>query len=72
MAEWLSARPEIAELYNLITFQMGSYVFVAVKARMAEADSVPAMIDGINRVQDELKERFEEVRWVFFEPDDKR
>lgn len=72
MAEWLSARPEIAELYNLITFQMGSYVFVAVKARMAEADSAPAMIDGINRVQDELKERFEEVRWVFFEPDDKR
>ena len=72
MAEWLNARPEIAELYNLITFQMGSYVFVAVKARMAEADSVPAMIDGINRVQDELKERFEEVRWVFFEPDDKR
>ncbi len=72
MAEWLSARPEIAELYNLITFQMGSYVFVAVKARMAEADSTPAMIDGINRVQDELKERFEEVRWVFFEPDDKR
>jgi len=72
MAEWLRARPEIAELYNLITFQMGSYVFVAVKARMAEGDSAPAMIDGINRVQDELKERFEEVRWVFFEPDDKR
>lgn len=69
---WLAGRPEIAEVYNLITFQMGSYIFVAVKARMAEDISAVALIDAVNRVQDELKVRFAEVRWIFFEPDDKR
>ncbi len=69
---WLTARPEIAELYNLITFQLGSYMFVAVKARMAEGDDATRMIATINTVQDELKARFPATRWVFFEPDDKR
>lgn len=72
MTTWLTERTEIAELYNLISFQMGSYLFVAVKARMADSTSAKEMIDAINRVQDELKLAFTDVRWVFFEPDDKR
>lgn len=72
MAVWLKARPEIAEIYNLITYQMGSYIFVAVKARMTGAASAKELIDAINAVQDGLKADFPEVRWVFFEPDDKR
>jgi cation diffusion facilitator family transporter len=71
MESWLKARPEIATLYNLITFQMGTYLFVAVKARMAEKDSAKVLIDQVNAVQDALKARFPAVRWVFFEPDDK-
>jgi cation diffusion facilitator family transporter len=72
LEQWLAARPEIAELYNLITFQMGAYIFVAVKARMAEAESAMRLVDAVNGVQDELKASFAEVRWIFFEPDDKR
>mgnify|MGYP000878745753 CR=1 FL=1 len=72
MAEWLEARPEVEEVYNLITFQMGSYIFAAVKARMAEDVSAPGLVAAINRVQDEFKGSFPEIRWVFFEPDDKR
>lgn len=72
LEEWLAARPEIAEIYNLISFQMGSYIFVAVKARMAESASAGQLIGAVNRVQDALKAAFPEARWVFFEPDDKR
>ena len=68
---WLAARPEIAEVYNLITYQMGSYIFVAVKARMSEIESAKRLIDSINAVQDALKLQFPEVHWIFFEPDDK-
>lgn len=72
LAAWLAARPEIGEVYSLITYQMGSYIIVAVKARMSEAESAKRLIDSINVVQDDLKSAFPEIRWVFFEPDDKR
>jgi cation diffusion facilitator family transporter len=71
MEAWLKVRPEIAELYNVISFQMGTYLFVAVKARMAERESAKVLIDQVNAVQDALKVEFPAVRWVFFEPDDK-
>lgn len=72
MRSWLLAHPEIAELYNLMTLQMGGYCFVAVKARMREEVSASALVDAVNAVQDALKADFPEIRWVFFEPDDKR
>lgn len=71
MRHWLEQRDEIAEIYNLITFQLGSYMFVAVKARMRETTSAGSLINDINTVQDALKAEFADVRWVFFEPDDK-
>lgn len=71
ISQWLKARPEIAQLYNLITFQMGSYLFVAVKARMREAENASRLVAEINSVQDDLKIVFPDVRWVFFEPDEK-
>jgi len=71
METWLKARPEIADLYSMISFQMGTYLFVAVKARMAERESARVLIDQVNAVQDALKVEFPAVRWVFFEPDDK-
>lgn len=71
METWLRARPEIGALYSMISFQMGAYLFVAVKARMAERESAKRLIDQVNAVQDALKVEFPAVRWVFFEPDDK-
>jgi cation diffusion facilitator family transporter len=68
---WLKARPEVAQLYNVITFQLGNYQFVAVKARMRESQSASRLVAEINTVQDELKVAFQDVHWVFFEPDEK-
>jgi len=66
---FLNARPEVAEVLNLITLQMGPDVMVAVKARMMPVASDRALIDAINIVEAAMKAEFDDVRWSFFEPD---
>ncbi len=65
----VAAQPGVDEVLNLITLQLGPEVMVAVKARMAEQDTVAELVDVINRAEVALKRAFPEVRWVFFEPD---
>ena len=69
MKQHLTDAPEVIELYNLLTQQMGSEIMVAVKARMKPQGSEVALIDAINRVEAEFRRAFPEVRWIFFEPD---
>ena len=66
---FLVARSEVAEVYNLLTLQMGEGIMLAIKARMTERASATAMIDAINRVEADLRVAFPAVRWCFFEPD---
>lgn len=66
---FLEARPEIESIFNLITLQLGAQIMVAVKARMAKADSIEQVIKNINTCEKQLKKAFPEVQWVFFEPD---
>jgi len=66
---FLEARPEIESIFNLITLQLGAQIMVAVKARMAKAESIEQVIKNINVCEKELKKAFPEVQWVFFEPD---
>ena len=66
---FLEARPEIESVLNLITLQLGPQIMVAVKAKMAKADSVGEMIDNINECEKELKKTNPAIMWIFFEPD---
>jgi cation diffusion facilitator family transporter len=68
---FLKARPEVAEVYNLLSLQLGDGIMLAVKARMTEVPSAGAMIDAINRVEADLRHAFPAVLWMFFEPDTK-
>jgi hypothetical protein len=63
---FLRNRPEVAEVLNLITLQMGADVMVAVKARMQPTAN---LIESINTVEAAMKAEFGDVRWSFFEPD---
>ncbi len=65
----LASRPEIEELLNLITLQLGPQIMVAIKARMRPEVTAEGMVASINLCEAALKERFPDVRWVFFEPD---
>jgi len=69
MRAHLAAQPEVAELYNLLTQQLGSEIMVAVKARMHETGSEAGLVNAINRVEAGLRAAFPDVRWIFFEPD---
>ena len=66
---FLRARSEVAEIYSLLTLQLGEGIMLAVKARMAQTASAAALIDAINRVEADLRTAFPVVQWIFFEPD---
>jgi len=65
----LESRPEIDSIINLITFQLGPQIMVAVKAKMNNTNSVNDLILNINNCESELKKNIPAVQWVFFEPD---
>jgi cation diffusion facilitator family transporter len=69
MREFLEGRPEIQELFSLLTMQFGPDAMVAVKARMVPTGSEQRMIATINKVEREFRSRFEMTAWLFFEPD---
>lgn len=66
---FLGQRPEVAEVLNLITLQMGPDVMVAVKARMRATAGDQQLIAAINTVEAAMKNEFDDIRWSFFEPD---
>jgi cation diffusion facilitator family transporter len=65
----LAARDEVAEIFNIITLQLGDGVMLAVKARMREEQAALRLIEDINRVEAAVRAEFPQVRWLFFEPD---
>jgi cation diffusion facilitator family transporter len=69
MRTHLEAQPEVAQVYNLLTQQLGNEIMVAVKARMHPTGSETGLLEAVNRVERGLRAEFTEVRWVFFEPD---
>ncbi|MGK2926136.1 MAG: cation diffusion facilitator family transporter [Lysobacterales bacterium] len=69
MEDFLHGRPEVEEVYSLLTMQFGPDAMVAIKARMAPTGSERALIETINRVERAFRERFDSIAWLFFEPD---
>jgi len=69
MKHFLIERPEVSQLYNFLTLQMGPDVMVAVKAGMLPTGSENELLNAINRVEREFREAFPMTTWLFFEPD---
>lgn len=65
----LNSRPEIDQILNLITLQLGPKIMVAVKAKMKKVDSADQLVNNINTCESELKKANPDIQWVFFEPD---
>jgi cation diffusion facilitator family transporter len=69
--EFLLGRPEVAQVFSLITLQLGSDILVSVQARMSDPEASTAdNIARINATEAALRQAFPDVRWCFFEPDD--
>jgi cation diffusion facilitator family transporter len=71
MKRYLEGRAEVARVFNLITLQLGNDVMVSAKIQLAGVATVPALLDSINLVEADFRQRFPQVRWSFFEPDSK-
>lgn len=69
LEEFLEQRPEIAEVYNMVTMQFGPDVMVAIKARMNSTGSEATLIQSINQVEADMRSQFPFIAWLFFEPD---
>jgi cation diffusion facilitator family transporter len=69
LRDFLSGRPEVAEVYSLVTLQLGTDLMVSAKVRMQEMNTAVDLIEDINRVECALRTTFPQIRWVFFEPD---
>ncbi len=67
----LEARPEVDQILNLITLQLGPQVMVAVKATMAPVDTPEQLIASIYACEAALKQEMPAIQWIFFEPDNK-
>jgi cation diffusion facilitator family transporter len=66
---FVGQQPEVEQVFNVITLQLGPDLMVATKAKMRGELSGLQMIDSINRVEAAMKKKFPEIRWSFFEPD---
>jgi cation diffusion facilitator family transporter len=67
--KFLESRTEIDRVLNMITFQLGPRIMVAVKAKMKNTDSVEQLINNINICESALKKNYPAVQCVLFEPD---
>jgi cation diffusion facilitator family transporter len=70
MRRYLEERPEVKRVLNLITLQLGNDAMIAVKAEMAPAGSAAQLLASVNAVEVAFRQRFPQVRWSFFEPDE--
>jgi cation diffusion facilitator family transporter len=69
MRGFIAGRPEVAEVYKLITLQLGTELMVSAKVRMQEKGAALQLIEDINVVEAALRTNFPQVRWIFVEPD---
>lgn len=71
IVEFLESRQELGKIFSVITLQLGNEIMVAVQAEMADPEAPTSLsITRINAIEVALKQRFPEVKWSFFEPDD--
>jgi cation diffusion facilitator family transporter len=65
----VASDPDIDELLNAITMQMGPDVMLALKVRMRAGLTLDAAVECINALERRIKTKFPEVAWCFVEPD---
>ncbi|MDT8410296.1 MAG: cation diffusion facilitator family transporter [Wenzhouxiangellaceae bacterium] len=69
MRIFIGNRPEIEDLLNLLTIQLGHDVMVSAKLKMQKVDSATDLVAAINRFEVDFKQAFPQVVWLFVEPD---
>lgn len=66
--EFLGTRRDIVAVAHLITSQHGEDLVVAIKAQMDPQLDAHGLVAAISRCEADLRARFPQVTWAFFEP----
>ena len=67
--DYLHSHPDTMEIHNVITLQLGPEIMVSVKVGMDPELRAADMIAQINKIEVEMRQKFPEIKWLFFEPD---
>ena len=67
--QFINAYQHMNMVLNIITIQLGVGIMVAVKVKMTDSLGSKELVLNINNCEVEIKKRFPEVKWIFFEPD---
>lgn len=65
----INEEPNIEQLLNTITIQMGPETMLAAKIKLQSGIELDAAIESINALERKLKKRIPELKWCFIEPD---
>ena len=65
----IAADPDIEQLLNTITLQMGPKIMLAAKIRMRPTLTINEAVERINALEVALKRAVPELGWCFMEPD---
>ena len=63
------ADPDVDEVLNTITIQMGARVMLAAKIRMRSGLTIEEAVEQINELERKLRREVPELGWCFVEPD---
>jgi cation diffusion facilitator family transporter len=67
--DYLHSHPDTMEIHNVITLQLGPEIMVSVKVGMDPELRAADLIAQINKIEAEMRQKFPEIKWLFFEPD---
>jgi len=65
----IGSEPQITDIYNIITIQVGPYVMLAGKIKLKSGMDIDAACAVINKMEKSLKEAIPDLKWSFIEPD---
>ncbi|MCC8392475.1 hypothetical protein LJ656_07730 [Paraburkholderia sp. MMS20-SJTR3] len=69
MHAWLEARPEVRRIVSLIALKWSDDLVIAIQAELEPQRSASELVRTIDRLENDLKQRFPAARWIFFEPE---
>lgn len=67
--DYLHSHPDTMEIHKVITLQLGPEIMVSVKVGMDPELRTGDLIQQINKIEVDMRQKFPEIKWLFFEPD---
>lgn len=67
--EFLENQDTILKVFHFISLQLGQDIMIAVKVHMKESLSHQELLEAINYCEFQMKQKYPDIAWIFFEPD---